>query len=503
MFSRKSCYFFVRPKKNFLEVVVFLGRALKAPQVKRADRRFEVEGRQLHPHHPPRRSGAADHGLAAGSVRVDREENDHEESHDENHEKNREEAGKEIEAALARPTELYCAPLEVTKSMAKLSRRELARMASGMAAALLCAASSARSCAQYVYRAADRNDEGPRGSSIRSRRVHTRPLRGRPAPASIWCALAPRSRGVAEDAAVEADRAGRRLPSRASAASPHHARDAHISRLPARESRVRQPPRRQRARVPPVPEKARHAGRRHDLRARPRPRRGRHRRHRRQGRDRTDKAGYQHDFAIQVAEAGMAAVAIEPMGFGCRRDPINARKGLSRKRAIPSAGGALLVGQTMLGWRVWDVMRTLDYIATRPELDASRVGCMGISGGGTVTVFATALEPRLRVALVSGYLNTFRDSIGSLVALHRQLRAGHSELGRDARRRGPHRAAAVVRRIRREGQHLPDSRRASRASTRCGRSTASSAPRIGSSRRSFPTSIRSGAGAASRSWRVT
>jgi hypothetical protein len=38
MFSRKSCYFFVRPKKHFLEVCVFLGRAVKAPQVRRVDR---------------------------------------------------------------------------------------------------------------------------------------------------------------------------------------------------------------------------------------------------------------------------------------------------------------------------------------------------------------------------------------------------------------------------------------------------------------------------------
>jgi hypothetical protein len=38
MFSRKSCYFFVRPKKSFLEVCVFLGRTMKAPQVRRADR---------------------------------------------------------------------------------------------------------------------------------------------------------------------------------------------------------------------------------------------------------------------------------------------------------------------------------------------------------------------------------------------------------------------------------------------------------------------------------
>ena len=37
MFSRKSCYFFVRPKKNFLELCVFLGRTLNAPQVRRSD----------------------------------------------------------------------------------------------------------------------------------------------------------------------------------------------------------------------------------------------------------------------------------------------------------------------------------------------------------------------------------------------------------------------------------------------------------------------------------
>jgi uncharacterized protein DUF5655 len=38
MFSRKSCYFFVRPKKSFLEVCVFLGRTVKASQVRRLDR---------------------------------------------------------------------------------------------------------------------------------------------------------------------------------------------------------------------------------------------------------------------------------------------------------------------------------------------------------------------------------------------------------------------------------------------------------------------------------
>ncbi|MBI1353394.1 MAG: acetylxylan esterase [Acidobacteria bacterium] len=133
-----------------------------------------------------------------------------------------------------------------------------------------------------------------------------------------------------------------------------------------------------------------------------------------QGGDRTDKDGYQHDFALQCVEHGLAAVAIEQMAFGCRRDARAQAKGLGSSSCQPAAGAALLLGETMVGWRVYDVMRTIDWIETRPELDAARVGCMGISGGGTITTFASALEPRIKAAMISGYLNTFRDSILSL-----------------------------------------------------------------------------------------
>ena len=132
------------------------------------------------------------------------------------------------------------------------------------------------------------------------------------------------------------------------------------------------------------------------------------------GQDRATKDGYQHDFAIQAVEHGMAAVAIEPMAFGCRRDPVTKKKGLNEAACSPSAGAALLLGQTMIGWRVYDVMRTIDWIETRKELDSQRVGCMGISGGGTCTTFSAALEPRIKAAMISGYLNTFRDSIMSV-----------------------------------------------------------------------------------------
>ncbi|MGO9012406.1 MAG: alpha/beta hydrolase family protein [Bryobacteraceae bacterium] len=132
------------------------------------------------------------------------------------------------------------------------------------------------------------------------------------------------------------------------------------------------------------------------------------------GRDRTVKGPYEYDFAIQVVEHGMAAVAIEPVAFGCRRDAITKAKGLTATACQPVAGSALLLGQTMIGWRVYDTMRTIDWIATRPELDAARVGCLGCSGGGTCTLFTAALDTRVRAALVSSCLNTFRASIMSV-----------------------------------------------------------------------------------------
>jgi hypothetical protein len=102
------------------------------------------------------------------------------------------------------------------------------------------------------------------------------------------------------------------------------------------------------------------------------------------------------------------------MACGCRRDPVTVKKGIGAVSCQPAAGSALLLGETMIAWRVWDVMRTLDWIESRPELDARRVGCMGISGGGTCTLFSAALEPRIKAAFVSGYLNTFRDCIMSV-----------------------------------------------------------------------------------------
>jgi len=132
------------------------------------------------------------------------------------------------------------------------------------------------------------------------------------------------------------------------------------------------------------------------------------------GQQRETRSGYSRDFALQVVEHGYAAFAIEQLGFGCRRDPAARKKGAGASSCQPAAGAALLFGQTMIGWRVWDVMRTIDYLLTRSEVNPSRVATIGISGGGTVSLFSSALDERIKVSVVSGYFNTFKDSILSL-----------------------------------------------------------------------------------------
>ncbi|HEY3744059.1 MAG TPA: alpha/beta hydrolase family protein [Bryobacteraceae bacterium] len=134
----------------------------------------------------------------------------------------------------------------------------------------------------------------------------------------------------------------------------------------------------------------------------------------REGKPESNPKNIYRDYALQVVRQGLAAVAIEMMAFGCRRDSRTKKEGLGASACQPTAGSALLLGETMVGWRVYDVMRTIDWIATRPELDSKRVGCLGLSGGGTCTLFSAALDPRIKVAYVSGYLNTFRDCIMSM-----------------------------------------------------------------------------------------
>jgi dienelactone hydrolase len=121
-----------------------------------------------------------------------------------------------------------------------------------------------------------------------------------------------------------------------------------------------------------------------------------------------------YDYARQLALRGFLVFAPTLRGFAERMEPAPLRdehEPMYASSCDAASHNALLRGQTLLGLRVWDQMRLIDYIETRPELRTGRLGCVGLSGGGTVTLYSTALEPRLDCAVVSCAFNPYRDSI--------------------------------------------------------------------------------------------
>lgn len=124
--------------------------------------------------------------------------------------------------------------------------------------------------------------------------------------------------------------------------------------------------------------------------------------------------GYSKEYGLQCLEHGYAVFALEQLAFGARRDAPARAKGPGENSCRPAACAALLFGQTMIAWRTWDAMRTVDYLLTRPEVDPGRIATLGASGGGTISLFTAALDDRVRAGVVSAYFNTFRDSIVSL-----------------------------------------------------------------------------------------
>jgi dienelactone hydrolase len=132
------------------------------------------------------------------------------------------------------------------------------------------------------------------------------------------------------------------------------------------------------------------------------------------GSDRDHDDGYQHDFAVQCVRNGYAALALELMGFGHRREPGSHKAGASVSSCQTASCAALMLGESMVGWRVWDTMRSIDLVSSRPEIDPNRVALMGISGGGTVALYAAAVDQRVKAAVLSCSYCTFKDSIYSV-----------------------------------------------------------------------------------------
>lgn len=120
------------------------------------------------------------------------------------------------------------------------------------------------------------------------------------------------------------------------------------------------------------------------------------------------------DFALQAVRNGYAALTIEQRCFGERRDARPQSTRHVNHGCHHASMVSLLLGRTMIRERVWDVQRAIDVIEMLPELDSGRIGCMGNSGGGTITWFAACIEPRISIAMPSCYVCSAFYSIGHI-----------------------------------------------------------------------------------------
>jgi dienelactone hydrolase len=119
---------------------------------------------------------------------------------------------------------------------------------------------------------------------------------------------------------------------------------------------------------------------------------------------------YNYDYGVQFVRAGFITFCPDGRGSGERREqaekdrPMNSSCQWLNNMALP-------LGQTVTGMLTWDMHRLIDYVQTREDCIPNRIGCAGFSGGGLQTLWAAALDKRIKCAVISGYLYGHKEAL--------------------------------------------------------------------------------------------
>jgi len=160
------------------------------------------------------------------------------------------------------------------------------------------------------------------------------------------------------------------------------------------------------------------------------------------------EGAYGRPYAEALARRGYVVVVIDAFYFGERRlrveeiDPSTApgdmRQPLAALRSLEpgsvpwldavnalcsryeqlTAKTIFSAGATWPGMLVWDDMRAVDYLCSRPEVDPARIGALGLSIGGLRTARLAAADPRIKVACVTGWMTEFRAQLRNHLRNH-------------------------------------------------------------------------------------
>jgi cephalosporin-C deacetylase-like acetyl esterase len=118
-------------------------------------------------------------------------------------------------------------------------------------------------------------------------------------------------------------------------------------------------------------------------------------------------------LALNLALKGFVVLAFDPIGQGEREQTYSPQldksaAGWSTTEHMQAETQSLLVGQSVARYFIWDAMRSLDYLTSRPDVDATRIGAVGCSGGGALTTYIGALDRRVKAVASACSTNSFR-----------------------------------------------------------------------------------------------
>lgn len=125
---------------------------------------------------------------------------------------------------------------------------------------------------------------------------------------------------------------------------------------------------------------------------------------------------HRYDYGVQIARAGFITACPDARGFGERREPAHQNDRANPAKLTTNSCHNLMLagaplGLTVQGMWTWDLMRLLDHLTRDPRIDAGRIGCAGLSGGGMQTLDLAALDTRVKAGVVSGYFYGVRESL--------------------------------------------------------------------------------------------
>jgi dienelactone hydrolase len=119
---------------------------------------------------------------------------------------------------------------------------------------------------------------------------------------------------------------------------------------------------------------------------------------------------HNYDYGVQFARAGLLAFCPDARGFGQRQErEVRADPMASSCHHLQMMGGPL--GIPVAGMWTFDLMRLADHVLARRDVLPDRLACAGLSGGGLQTLYFSAVDQRLRCAVISGYFYGARDAL--------------------------------------------------------------------------------------------